>query len=70
MKPREIFTWKFPFYRWLLPALRRLGPARADAALGALGRASAALWPPRRREFAGALARARGAPGGRGRRRW
>lgn len=55
MKPREIFTWKFPFYRVLLPALRRLGPARSDAVLGALGRASASLWPPRRARLAAAL---------------
>ena len=56
---REILTWKFPFYRGFLPALRRLGPARADATLDALGRASTLLWPPRRLAFLDALTRAR-----------
>jgi phosphatidylinositol dimannoside acyltransferase len=57
VKLRHIFTWKLLFYHGLLPALRRFGPARADAALGALGRASTALWRPRRRRLAAALAR-------------
>ena len=30
---REAFRWKFVFYELLLPALRRLGPARSDASL-------------------------------------
>ncbi len=59
MTSREILTWKFPFYRGFLPALRRLGPARADATLDALGRASTLLWPPRRLAFLDALTRAR-----------
>jgi len=58
VKPREILTWKFAFYRGLLPALRKLGPGRADAVVEALGRASVALWPPRRRALTRALARA------------
>ncbi len=60
MKPRDILTWKFPFYHGLLPALRALGATRADALLEAAGRASTALWPPRRRQFAEALARVGG----------
>ena len=64
MKPREILTWKFPFYHGLLPALRKLGPGRADAAMEVMGRASTALWPPRRRRFAEALAHASGASTG------
>lgn len=62
MRPRDVFTWKFAFYRGLLPALRRLGPERADAALAALGRASS--WSPARRaRLASALVRARAALG-------
>jgi hypothetical protein len=41
-------SWKPLFFDVLLPALRRLGPARCDAALAGLGRLLAA-WPPRRR---------------------
>ena len=65
MKPREIFTWKFPFYHGLLPALGRCGPQRADALLSAIGRASLALCPPRRRHLTEALARANDALAGR-----
>ena len=62
MRLRDLFTWKTYFYEGLLPALRRLGPGKADAALGALGRLSA-VWPPKRRALAAALARARTALG-------
>jgi lauroyl/myristoyl acyltransferase len=64
MRPRDVFTWKLYFYRVLLPALRLLGPERADAVLGWLGRASSRLWPPRRRRLARALAEARRVLGG------
>jgi hypothetical protein len=60
---RHLLCWKFAFYDLLLPALRRLGPARADAVLGGLGRLLAALWPPRRREIARSLERAKQALG-------
>jgi len=48
---RHLLSWKPLFYEALLPALRRLGPAPADAILGVLGRSLAAAWPPRRREL-------------------
>lgn len=48
---RHLLSWKPLFYDTLLPALRLLGPAPADAVLGALGRALATAWPPRRREL-------------------
>ena len=65
VKPRDIFTWKFLFYHGLLPALRRLGPARGDAVARRrwAGRRRA-LWPPRRERVAalhGASRRALGA---------
>src|SRR4051794_40098072 len=60
---RHFLSWKTLFYDGLLPALRRLGPARGDAVLGALGRASALAWPPRRRELVEGLTRAREALG-------
>ncbi len=56
---RHLLCWKFGFYGLLLPALRRLGPARADAVLGGLGRLIATLWPPRRRELTRSLERAK-----------
>lgn len=59
MKLRDVSTWKFGFYRGLLPSLRALGPARADAALAALGRSSAHFWAPRRWKLASALAELR-----------
>jgi phosphatidylinositol dimannoside acyltransferase len=59
---RHLFSWKSLFYDLLLPSLRLLGPIRADAALGALGRL-ALLGPSRRRELAAALDRARAALG-------
>ncbi|RUL81586.1 lysophospholipid acyltransferase family protein [Tautonia sociabilis] len=40
--PRCLTSWKPWFYQAALPALRQLGPARCDAALGALGRVLAA----------------------------
>jgi phosphatidylinositol dimannoside acyltransferase len=55
MKLRDVLTWKFAFYQGLLPSLRALGPARADAALTALGRASTSLWAPRRWKLASTL---------------
>lgn len=57
--PRHLLSWKSLFYLVLLPALRRLGPARADAALAALGRLTGAVVPPRRRELARAADRVR-----------
>jgi lauroyl/myristoyl acyltransferase len=52
-------SWKPLFYEGLLPALRLLGPARADAVLGWLGQLTSWAWPPRRHELEQALARAR-----------
>lgn len=63
MNVRHLLSWKSLFYDALLPALRRLGPARADALLGFLGGLSAFLWPPRGRELARGLARGRTALG-------
>ena len=60
---RHALSWKPVFYDAILPALRRLGPARGDAALGALGRALATAWPPRGAELRDALGRVRGAVG-------
>ena len=59
MTLREISSWKFGFYRGLLPALRALGPARADAVLDMLGRSTANLWAPHRWKLASALAEIR-----------
>jgi phosphatidylinositol dimannoside acyltransferase len=59
MKIRDVLTWKFGFYHGLLPALRALGPARADLALAALGRSAANLWAPRRGKLASALSELR-----------
>jgi phosphatidylinositol dimannoside acyltransferase len=53
---RHLLSWKPLFFDGLLPPLRRLGPARCDAALRALGRGLAA-WPPRGRELAEAIER-------------
>lgn len=63
MTLRHLLSWKPLFYEALLPALRRLGPARGDAVLGAIGRATALAWPPRRRALEVALRRARAALG-------
>lgn len=61
MTLRHFLSWKPIFYDAVLPALRALGPARADAALGAIGRLSASAWPPRRRSLREALVRGRAA---------
>ncbi len=58
MTLRHLLSWKSLFYDALLPALRRLGPARGDALLGNLGRLAAA-WPPRRKALTVALERGR-----------
>jgi lauroyl/myristoyl acyltransferase len=55
---RRILSWKFVFYDVLLPALRRLGPARGDWILGWLGRWSLAIQPRRRARLLAALRRA------------
>ena len=60
---RHFLSWKPLFYDGLIPALRSLGPARGDALLGAVGRATAYLWPPRGRELRAALVRVRSALG-------
>ncbi|MEW4571120.1 lysophospholipid acyltransferase family protein [Tautonia sp. JC769] len=39
--PGHLTSWKHWYYRALIPALRRLGPDRADAVLDAIGRAVA-----------------------------
>lgn len=54
---RRLMSWKFLFYRVVLPLLRRLEPARADTALGILGRIVARVRPGRRRAMASALRR-------------
>lgn len=59
MKLKHVLTWKFAFYQGFLPALRWLGPSRADAILATLARASTRLWPPRRKRLASALKLAR-----------
>ena len=56
---RRAASWKFVFYELMLPALRRLGPAPADAALAILGRLAAILIPRRKTRLIGALRRAR-----------
>lgn len=58
MTLRHFLSWKPLFYDAMLPALGCLGPARCDAALATMGHVTA-LWPPRRRELARSLARAR-----------
>jgi lauroyl/myristoyl acyltransferase len=65
VKPRDVLTWKFVFYRLFLPVLGRLGPKRADAVLTGIGRLSARVWPPWRRALVAASARARSALGAR-----
>ena len=56
---RRALSWKSWFYRVVVPGLRRLGPARTDAALGWLGRAVVACRPGLRREIARSVARTR-----------
>ncbi len=58
MLPRHFLSWKTLFYGALLPALRRLGPARGDALLGGIGALAHAAWPPRRRLVEEAASRA------------
>ena len=58
MKLRRILSWKSWYYKVILPGLRRLGPEACDATLGTFGRAIAATSPSRRRQIAGAVARA------------
>src|SRR5580693_505668 len=58
---RRILSWKFVFYDLLLPALRRLGPARGDAILALLGRLAMAVRPRSRRRLRTALERANAA---------
>jgi lauroyl/myristoyl acyltransferase len=58
---RRIWSWKFVFYDLLLPALRRLGPARGDWILGLLGRIALAIQPKRRARLRAALRRAEAA---------
>ena len=47
----KVFSWKFGFYELLLPALRRLGPATGDRAIGLLGKAFALAYPGRRKRL-------------------
>jgi lauroyl/myristoyl acyltransferase len=65
VKLRDVLSWKFLFYQSLLPALRLLGPARADRMLVALARLLVFVCPPRRRELERAAARAHEALAGR-----
>ncbi len=58
MPLRHLLSWKSLFYGAALPALRRLGPSRADAVLGGLGRLSGAVLPGRRRTLKQAADRA------------
>ena len=55
---RRLFSWKSCFYELFLPALRRLGPARGDRAICAIGRLLARTWPGRRKRLEQALAHA------------
>jgi lauroyl/myristoyl acyltransferase len=55
---RRILSWKFLFYDLLLPMLRSLGPTRADAILGFLGRLAMAVRPRSRSRLRAALVRA------------
>jgi lauroyl/myristoyl acyltransferase len=55
---RRFFTWKYHFYELLLPALRGLGPARSDAIVCALGKASTFVRPGRRARLRAAVAAA------------
>jgi phosphatidylinositol dimannoside acyltransferase len=54
----RVVSWKFAFYRLLLPVVRGLGPARGDAILGFLGWLVMALRIRRRRQLCMTLARA------------
>ena len=59
MQLRRALSWKSWYYKVVLPGLRRLGPARCDAALGAFGRGIVGANPVRRREIVEALGRVR-----------
>ncbi len=59
MQLRRALSWKSWYYKVILPGLRRLGPARCDAALAGFGRAMVGINPARRRAIAARLARAR-----------
>ena len=63
MNPRHVLSWKSWYYKVVLPLLRRLGPEGCDSALTLFGRAVGAK-PARRREIAGAVARANAILGG------
>lgn len=56
---RHFLSWKPLFYEMLIPLLNQLGPARADAVLGGIGRLLATAWPPHRRAMVEALSRVR-----------
>jgi phosphatidylinositol dimannoside acyltransferase len=59
---RHLLSWKSLFYDGLIPALRALPPAQADAVLGGLGRV-VAKWPARRLELVRALERVKRSAG-------
>ncbi len=63
MNLRHLLSRKGLFYDVLLPVLRTLGPARADALLGLCGRLSGAIWLPWRWLLTRNLAHARKAAG-------
>jgi lauroyl/myristoyl acyltransferase len=54
---RHFLSWKSLFYDALIPGLQRLGPARGDRVLSALGHIQARTRPSRRRELSTALDR-------------
>lgn len=60
MTLRRLLSWKTLFYDALLPTIGRLGPARADSVLSALGRIVHA-WPGKKRNLVCALTRAQAA---------
>lgn len=62
MTPRDIFTWKTYFYRGLLPALRSLGPGRADAVARRLGEFAVRVNPRLRLAMTEAAGRVQGCP--------
>lgn len=59
---RHLMSWKPLFYDGLIPALRVLPPAQADAVLGGLGRI-VAQWPPRQAELLRSLERVKRSAG-------
>ncbi len=56
---RRALSWKSWFYNVVMPGLQRLGPERADAALGRFGRLAVTCRPGLRREIAAGVARTR-----------